>query len=212
MPHFLLSSVWVERFGEFVTLLLVVDPFGVIPSFVALTATYKPEMQHRIALKSVIVAFGVLVFFIFAGGFLLAHMGVPLRAFQIAGGIVLFIVALEMVRGEDTAPDKKTKDHLSIAIYPLAIPKIAGPGAMLAVILLTDDDRGDIWGQLGTVGMLVLVMVIQLVLLLAAAPLFRILGQSVASVIGRVMGILLAALAVSLVLSALADWLNLPKL
>jgi len=212
MPHFLLSSVWTERFGEFVTLFLVIDPFSVIPAYIALVQSYKPAMQHKIALKSVIVATLVLIFFMFAGGFLLDHMGVPLRAFQIAGGIVLFIVALDMVQGDSDTQHPKSKDHLSIAIYPLAIPKIAGPGAMLAVILLTDDDRGNVWGQLGTVGMLMLVMIIQLALLYAAAPLFRLLGASVANVIGRIMGILLAALAVSLVLTALAEWLNLPKL
>lgn len=101
---------------------------------------------------------------------------------------------------------------MAIAVYPLAIPKIAGPGAMLTIILLSDDDRFDLVGKTTTVGMLALVLAIQFVVLLAAAPIIRVIGTTGANVIGRVMGMLLAALAVGMVLTAVGDWLNLPKL
>ncbi len=204
--------MWEERLSEFVTLFLVINPFGVLPVYLALMGGVKVKSYRAIAVTAVVAAFAILVFFLFAGEFVLAQMKIPLRAFQIAGGLVLFIVALEMLRGEEHVVGRKRGAPLSLAIYPLAIPKIAGPGAILAIILLSDNDRANIWGQLGTVSMLALVMAIQLLLLLAAAPLSRLLGESGAGAIGRVLGILLAALAVSTVLGAVGEWLNLPKL
>jgi len=140
-------------------------------------------------------------------------MGISIRAFQIAGGIVLLLVALEMIRGDTHAGMQDAEQsHLALAVYPLAIPKIAGPGAMLTVILLTDDDRFNLSGKMITVGVLAAVLLIQLLILLAAEPISRLIGTTGAGVIGRVMGMLLAALAVSMVLSAMGEWLNLPKL
>jgi multiple antibiotic resistance protein len=155
----------------------------------------------------------VLVFFVFAGAILLEHMGISIRAFAISGGILLFVVALDMVRGQSpSSAQGKEQDSMALAVFPLAIPKIAGPGAMLAVILLTDDDRFNLPGRMMTVGRLALVLVIAFLLLLAAGPLTRLIGTAGVSVISRVMGMLLAALAVTLVLSAVSDWLSLPKL
>ncbi|MGE3871072.1 MAG: MarC family protein [Pseudorhodoplanes sp.] len=206
--------MWTERFNEFITLLLVINPIEALPSYLALTRGFESKSQYKIAINAVLVAFLVLIFFIFGGSVLLRHMDVPLRAFQIAGGIMLFVVALEMLRGkeEELTGEATPEQQFAIAVYPLAIPRIAGPGAMLAVILLTDDDRHNVQGQLATVGVLGLVMVIQLVLLFAALPIQRLIGNSVVTVIGRVMALLLAALAVSLVLKAVGDWLQLPAL
>jgi multiple antibiotic resistance protein len=100
----------------------------------------------------------------------------------------------------------------ALAVYPLGIPKIAGPGAMIAIILFSDDDRFNLLGQLTTVGILALVLLIQLLILFAAGPILRLIGAAGAGVIGRVMGMLLTALAVSMVLSATGQWLGLPKL
>lgn len=206
--------MWQDRLNEFVTLLLVINPIEAVPTYLLLTSGLERKYQFRIAVNAVIVAFLILVFFIFGGSALLTHMDVPLRAFQIAGGIVLFIVALEMLRGkeEELTGEATPEQHFAIAVYPLAIPRIAGPGAMLAVILLTDDDRHNLPGQFATVGVLVVVMVIQLALLFAAPSIQRVIGNAVITVIGRVMALLLAALAVSLVLKAVADWLSLPAL
>ena len=200
-----------ERLNEFVTLFLVINPFGVLPAFLATAGGFEPKVQRRIALHAVIVAFVTLTFFFVAGAFILTHMKIPIRAFQISGGIVLFLVALEMLRG-DSHDARSPGGALALAIYPIGIPKIAGPGAMLAVILLTDDERFNIAGQLMTIGMLALVMVVTLLVLLAAVPITRVIGTSGTGVIGRVMGVLLAAFAVGLVLTAVAEWLNLPKL
>ncbi|MGE3150328.1 MAG: MarC family protein [Pseudorhodoplanes sp.] len=207
------STMWMsERLSEFITLLLIINPFGVLPVFLAITGDCEPGMQRRIALRAVIVALVTLVFFVAAGHFILAQMKIPIRAFQISGGIVLFLFALDMLRGDRTETTDNAGGALARAIYPLGIPKIAGPGAMLTVILLTDDDRYNLTGQLMTVGMLALALVLTLLILLAAVPLSRLIGQPGASVIGRIMGVLLAAFAVGMVLSAVADWLKLPPL
>ena len=140
-------------------------------------------------------------------------MGISDRAFVIAGGIVLFLIAIEMVRGESYEPEHVAHDGpLLAAVYPLAIPKIAGPGAMLAVVLLGDDDRLNVVGQALTIGALAAVLLIQFLILLAAVPISRLIGPAGAAIVGRVMGMLLAALAVSMVLGAVANWLGLPKL
>jgi multiple antibiotic resistance protein len=204
---------WQDHLSEFVTLLLVIDPFEVLPSFIAVTATLDPRKQRRIAVTAVLVALAVLVFFVVAGSFVLKHIGVSVGAFQIAGGIVLFLIALEMIRGEHRpGPDAGDVSAQNLAIYPLGFPKIAGPAAIVTVILLTDDDRFNFLGQLATIGVIALVMVIQLAILLASGPISRVIGVTGAAVIGRIMGMLLAALAVSMVISAIAAWLGLPKL
>jgi multiple antibiotic resistance protein len=205
---------WQNHLSEFVTLLLVINPFEVLPIFIALAGALEPALQRKIAFKAVVVAFVTLVFFIFSGDFLLKHLGVSIRAFQIAGGIVLFLLALEMLRGEEDhgPPGADPSALLALAVYPLGIPKIAGPGAILAVIFLTDDDRFNLMGQLATVGVLAVVLTIQFLVLFAAGPIARLIGAAGIGVIGRIMGLLLAALAVSMVLTAVADWLALPKI
>jgi multiple antibiotic resistance protein len=205
--------MWQERLSEFVTLLIVVNPIGVLPVFIAVAGGFDNATQRRIALIAVLVSFAVLVFFIVAGGFLLEKMGISLRSFQIAGGIILFLVALDMVRGASYLPSSTANDGAtSLAIYPLAIPKIAGPGTMLTVLLLTDDHRFNVTQLLLTTAVLALVLAITLVGLLVAGPVSRVIGAAGASIISRVLGMILVALAVHTVLSAFGRWLNLPPL
>lgn len=205
--------MWQERLSEFVTLLIVVNPIGALPVFLAVASGFDAAAQRRVALTAVLVSFAVLVFFIAVGGFLLEKMGISLRSFQIAGGIILFLVALDMVRGASYAPAAAASDSAtSLAIYPLAIPKIAGPGTMLTVVLLTDDHRFDFVQLSLTTAVLALVLAITLGVLLVAGPISRIIGAAGASIISRVMGMVLVALAVHTVLSAFGRWLNLPPL
>lgn len=204
---------WQDHLAEFVTLFLVINPFEVVPGFLALVGSFALRRQRNIALAAVLAAFVILVFFVIAGDFVLKHIGVSIRAFQIAGGIVLFLVALDMIHGVHHAGgDEVGGAHHVLAIYPLGFPKIAGPGAIITVILLTDDDRFNFLGQLATIAVIALVLAIQLLALIAAGPISRFLGPTGAAVIGRIMGMLLAALAVSMVLTAVGEWLNLPKL
>jgi multiple antibiotic resistance protein len=203
-----------ERLSEFVTLFIVINPLGTLPVFLAMTGGLDTATQRRIAVTAVLVSFAVLLFFIAAGGFLLEKLGISLRAFQIAGGMVLFLVALDMVRGSGTgqASGPSPQNPTAMAVYPLAIPKIAGPAAMLTVVLLTDDHRFDLPQLAMTTGVLVLVLAITFGILRAAAPISRLIGESGANVIGRVLGMLLIALAVQTILSGFGSWLGLPKL
>jgi multiple antibiotic resistance protein len=203
---------WQQRLSEFVTLFLVINPFGALPTFMEIAEALDPRAQRKLALSATVISFAVLVFFVLAGAFLLAQMGISIRAFQISGGILLFVIALDMIRGQTLTGHGKEQGSMALAVYPLAIPKIAGPGAMLTVVLVTDDDRLNLAGQLTTVGVLALVLVVTLLILLAAVPISRLIGTAGVSVISRVMGMLLAAMAVALVLGAVGDWLNLPKL
>jgi multiple antibiotic resistance protein len=204
---------WQQKLSEFVTLFLVINPFGVLPVFLAVTGTHTASAQRKLALQAVLISFVVLVFFVVAGAFLLEQMGISIRAFQISGGILLFLVALDMVRSRSLTEEPDTaQSDAALAVYPLAIPKIAGPGSMLTVVLLTDDDRFNPLGQLMTVGLLALVLVVTFLILLLSGPISRMIGTAGVSVVSRVMGMLLAALAVGMVLSAVGDWLGLPKL
>jgi multiple antibiotic resistance protein len=121
-----------------VALFLVINPFGALPTFLEMAATLDAPTRRRLALAAALIAFVVLVFFVFAGAFLLHRMGISIRAFQISGGILMFLVALDMIRGQShAAVHCGNQGRLADAVYPLAIPKIAGPGAMLVVVVLT---------------------------------------------------------------------------
>jgi multiple antibiotic resistance protein len=206
--------MWQERLNEFVTLFIVVNPIAALPVFLAVAGGFDAATQRRVALVAVLTSFAVLVLFIIGGGFLLEKMGISLRSFQIAGGIILFLVALDMVRGASYTPAAGTsEDHAtSVAIYPVAVPKIAGPGTMLTVVLLTDDHRFDIVQLSQTTAVLAVVLAITLVVLWLAGPISRLIGNAGTNIVGRVMGMILVALAVHTVLSAFGGWLNLPRL
>jgi multiple antibiotic resistance protein len=204
--------MWQERLSEFVTLFLVINPFELLLAFVATAGALPPAAQRKLALQAVVVAFVALTLFATAGSFLLHHMNVPILAFQIAGGIILFLIALEMVRGHALPTEMSPEGITNFAIYPLGIPKIAGPAAMLAIVLVTDDDRYDVLERGRTVLVLAAALLTVFLVLLAAGPISRWIGTTGANVLGRIIGMLLAALAVSTVLSALTQWLGLPKL
>lgn len=205
--------MWQERLSDFVTLLMVINPVAVLPVFLALTGGVEKGVRTQVALRATLASFVILVLFIFGGTALLRAMGIALNAFQIAGGIVLFLFALSMVRDDLKATSGGSNDDvMSLAIYPLAIPKIAGPGTMLTVVLLSDDDRSSMSEHFFTSATLAVVLVVTFGILVASEPIARTIGKAGASVIGRVMGMILAALAVNMVLTAVVNWLGLPKL
>ncbi|MGF1658257.1 MAG: MarC family protein [Rubrimonas sp.] len=194
---------------DFITLFVVIDPIGSVPIFIHATRSAPADRHRAIAVRAVLVAGGVLMFFLVAGQLLLEGIGISLASFRIAGGIVLFLFALSMIFG-DSKPETElaeadADDSMDKAVFPLAMPSIASPGAMLAVVALTDNDRFSVAQQAVTAGLLVGVLAITLAVLFAAVPLNRRLGSSGASVISRVMGIILAAVAVDAVLRALVD-------
>jgi len=189
----------IDFVATFIFFFAVIDPIGTVPVFIAVTRGYTPEQKRKIAFIATLVAAAILLFFAVVGELLLTAMGIPLSAFQIAGGIVLFLFALSMIFGE-SKPEEEIRiaeDHHETAIFPLAVPSIAGPGAMLACVLLTENARFNLWEQMQTVSMLMVVLVINLLLMLAASYVHRLIGNAGASVISRVMGLVLASVAVT---------------
>jgi len=194
-----------------VTLWVVLDPVSAIPLLLALTPGMEASRRRMIATKAVVISGGVLLFFIVAGQVLLNALAIPLYSFQIAGGIVLFLFALTMIFGHTKSEPPEgapAESDNALAVHPLAIPGIAGPGAMLAVVLLTDKDRYSFGEQLDTVGMLVVILLVVWLGLLLANPISRVIGASGASVLARVMGLLLAAVAADNVLKAAKVYVN----
>lgn len=187
----------IDFLATFIFFFAVIDPIGTVPVFIAVTKGYDEAAKRKIALISITVAAVILVFFVIAGEFILTAIGVPLAAFQIAGGIVLFLFALSMIFGE-SKPEEEVKlaeDHNDTAIFPLAVPSIAGPGAMLAAVLSTEHLRYTFSEQVQTTLMMLSVLLVVYILMLAASFINRIIGTSGASVISRVMGLILAAVA-----------------
>ena len=164
------------------------------------------EKQHT-AFKAVLVSCLVLLFFIVAGELILDAISIPLSAFQIAGGIILFLFALSMIFG-DSKPEseiKSIKNTTEIAIFPMAMPSIASPGAMLAVVLLTKNSEYTIWEQTQSSLMMISVLAIVLVLLLLSTKVHKIIGNAGASVISRVMGLILSSVAVANVIEGVKE-------
>ncbi|MBL6425978.1 MAG: MarC family protein [Maritimibacter sp.] len=190
---------------EFITLWVVIDPIGTLPVFIAATAAIPAAKRRGVALRAVLVAFVVLLAFIIVGQLVLEGLGLDLQSFQIAGGIVLFLFALTMIFGPGKPEAEMEGADLArnVAVFPVAMPSIASPGAMLAVVILTDNDRFSVAHQVMTSALMALVLAVTLVILLAAGPIMRVIGQTGAAVISRVMGMILAAVAVDAVLNGL---------
>lgn len=198
--------LWQELYREFITLLVVIDPVGSVPVYLFATKDLPAEVHKRFAVRAVLIAALVLLAFLVGGQLVLEAIGLRLGSFQIAGGLVLFLFALTMIFGESKPKqeiEEAERDHLSGAVFPMAIPSIAGPGAMLAVVILTDNNRHSVTEQAVTASLLVLVLMVTLTLLLLATRIQRIIGQTGASVISRVMGLVLATIAVDAVLGGL---------
>jgi multiple antibiotic resistance protein len=188
------SSVLIQ---QFITLWVVIDPVGTLPIFLAATSGVPPAERRWVAFRAVAVAFGVLLAFLAGGQIVLDALNIPLPAFQIAGGLVLLVFALTMIFGP-VKPDAAAAaaDPRHVAVFPIAIPSIASPGAMLAVVVLTDNTRVAIAAQAMTAALMAGVLACTLTLLLLAAPIHRVIGITGEVVISRVMGIILAAVAV----------------
>lgn len=191
---------------EFIILLVVIDPVGTIPVFLFAVQTVPQHLHRRFALKAVAISAIVLLAFLVGGQLLLETLGLRLGSFQIAGGVILFIFAMTMIFG-DSKPSREIeeaeRDHLAGAVFPLAMPSIASPGAMLAIVILTDNHTESIADQAITAGLLLVVLLLTLAVLLAASYVHRVIGNTGASVISRVMGIVLATIAVDSVVGGL---------
>lgn len=190
-----------------VAFMVTVDPLGIVPLFIAITRGSGPPARRRMAGKGVLIGGVLLLAFALAGERLLGAMGIGLSAFRIAGGMFLFLLALEMVFERRTGRRGGTASHLAderhgedVAVFPLAIPLLAGPAAITAVILAMDRWRAVPLGQLAVLAALALTLLATWLALLLAARLDRLLGPTLIGVLSRLLGLLLGALAVQYVL------------
>ena len=192
-------------FNAFVTLLVTIDPPGLAPLFLAITRGMSRDERRQVSIRASIIAFGVLALFALAGASILAVFGITLPAFRVAGGFLLFFIAFEMVfekrqdRKEKISDVAVTKDMVHhIAAFPLAIPLIAGPGAISATVLLSGAFRG--WpAQAALVGIILACLMITYFVFILAERIDGILGHTGRSILTRLLGVILAALAVQFV-------------
>ncbi len=192
----------------FIFFFAVIDPIGTIPVFIAVTSQFEKNEKRKIAFKATLYSAIILLFFIVAGEVILSAIDIPLTAFQIAGGIILFLFALSMIFGE-SKPDEELKMATGgdeTAIFPLAVPSIASPGAMLAAVLLTENARYNLWEQIQTAGIVLFVLIITFIFMLIASYIHRFIGNSGAGIISRIMGMILASVAVANVLAGFKEY------
>jgi multiple antibiotic resistance protein len=195
--------------SAFVTLFVVIDPPGCAPIFYGLTTGADAQQRRRMAIRAVIIATLILLGFAVVGEDLLRTLGIGLEAFRIAGGIMLFFIAMDMVfekrtqRREDRAQKiKETPEIEDVSVFPMAMPMIAGPGSIATVMLLMARAHGSEESAI-VLAALGLNLALMLIALLAVAPIMRLFGTQVEAVITRLLGVILAALAVQFVLDGL---------
>jgi len=201
-----------KLFRDFMLIWTTVDPIGNLAIFSGLTGSLSRAERNRVARRASIYAAIILIGAVVAGQLILEAMGIHLLSLKLAGGLILFLFALKMLFGELETPAEGDPNR-DIAVFPLAVPSIAGPGTIMAVIVLTDNDVYTVPEQAQTAVMLLIVLFINYMLLRASEGILKVIGRQGASILIRVMGIILASLSVQLVMSALEiqPWANLPK-
>ncbi len=209
---------------SFATLFVVIDPIGLVPLFLALTPQSDKAERRRIAWRAMLASLVVLVIFALFGDAVLSFLGIGLPAFRIAGGILLFVLALEMLFEKRTArrernvaeaqaehaadtqgPSGASEDDEDISVFPLAVPLIAGPGAITSILLLMSHHQGDYAAQALVVAVMVAVLALTLVFFLAAGWFGHHLGPTLIRALTRVLGVILAALAMQFILTGLQN-------
>jgi len=188
---------------HFMTLWATIDPIGSLALFVGLTASLSRTDRRRVAARATVYSAVILVVTVVIGQFVLDAIGIHLLSLKLAGGLILFVLSLKMLFGDMDASVALDDPGRDIAVFPLAVPSIAGPGAITAAIVLTDNDVYTVPEQALTSVMLLAVLAITYVLFLLSEKVLRVIGRSGAAILVRIMGIILAALSVELVMGAL---------
>ncbi|WP_285654732.1 MarC family protein [Allomuricauda sp. NBRC 101325] len=197
-----------EILTKILFLIAVIDPLGSVPVYLEATKQLNERHKKKVAIRASLVAFAILLFFILVGQVILEGMDVTLDAFQISGGVILFLFALTMIFGEGKPESEKHSitDYKHVTIFPVAIPSIASPGAIMAVVLLTDNHIYSLEQQAVTTVLVLVVVLITMSILLAANLVQKRVGEYGITVISKVMGLILAAYAVQSILSGLKDF------
>tara|TARA_R110002072_G_scaffold122381_4_gene256868 strand:+ start:2388 stop:2999 length:612 start_codon:yes stop_codon:yes gene_type:complete len=189
-------------------LIAVIDPIGSVPVYLEATKEFDDYHKRKIAIRASIIAFLILLFFIVIGQLILEGMDVSLDAFQISGGVILFLFALTMIFGDGKPEKEKNKitDYKHVTIFPVAIPSIASPGAIMAVVLMTDNHIYTIEQQTVTSLLVLVVVALTAATLLMASRVQRRIGDYGITVISKIMGLILASYAVQSILSGISDY------
>jgi multiple antibiotic resistance protein len=202
----------IELFGSaLVTFLVIIDPPGCAPIFVGLTRGTPPVHRRAMAIRSCLIAWAILMFFALLGKPMLHALGISLASFRIAGGIMLFIIALDMVFERRTARRESrahqiegTPEAEDVSVFPMAMPMIAGPGSIASAMLWVS--RAETFAHIALVlAAITVVIVVTMATLLAAGPLMRLIGDRVEAVITRILGVILAALAAQFIVDGLKE-------
>jgi multiple antibiotic resistance protein len=189
-------------------LIAVIDPLGSVPVYLEATKEFDTLHKRKIAVRASLIAFLILLFFIVIGQLILEGMAVSLDAFQISGGVILFLFALTMIFGDGKPEREKNQitDYKHVTIFPVAIPSIASPGAIMAVVLMTDNHIYTIQQQTLTTILVLLVIVLTCIILLAANFVQKRIGNYGITVISKIMGLIMASYAVQSILSGIGNY------
>ena len=190
----------------FVTIAVLMDPVGIAPIFVAMTATLAPGERRRAAIRAVFAAGGLIIGFALFGGLVLDYLHVSVHSLSIAGGLLLLLVALEMLRGQDY-PEEGSGEVADIALVPLATPLLAGPGAIATVIVLSRQ-HDEVAGRVAVIGGIVCALAVVGAVMLAAERVSRTLPGGMVNFLTRVFGLLLSAFAVQLIVNGIEGTLQ----
>lgn len=192
-----------QYISMFISLFVVIDPIGLAPMFGAITRGGGQLHRRRMAIKGTILATAILLVFAAIGDWLLRMLGISFPAFKIAGGALLFLIAIDMVfarqsggRSATEREEEEGKAKEDVSVFPLAFPLIAGPGALATILIMVSEAHGKIMMFVGLVVVVLLMLGITLGCLLLTNRLMKLLGETGANVIGRLFGVILAALAV----------------
>ncbi|SFR40835.1 multiple antibiotic resistance protein [Yoonia tamlensis] len=194
--------------AAFTTMFIIIDPPGLAPVFIAMTQGMNAAQRRAIAIRACLVSACLMMVFLFLGEAVLGFIGISMDAFRIAGGILLFLTALDMLfqkrqaRREDNAAEGLEEHHDDPSVFPLALPLIVGPGAITTIILLAGQAQGAS-DFVAITGVILLVLFIVLLAFLASNTIERALGKTGLNILTRVLGMLLAALAVQFILDGL---------
>lgn len=200
-----------ELLKTFLFLFALVDPIGTVPVYLEATKHFDQEARKRIAFKAPAIALGILLFFILAGQIILEGMSITLYAFQVSGGVILFLFALTMVFGTSKPDEEKQliTDYDHVTVFPLALPSIASPGAIMGVVMLTDNHLYSVQQQFITAVLTVLVLVVTAIILRYAGHVQSRIGGTGIIVISKVMGLILAAFAMQGILTGVKSYFSL---
>ncbi len=192
-------------------LFAVIDPIGTVPVYLEATKQFDNKHKRKIAIRASVISFLILMFFIFVGQIIMESMEISLDAFQISGGVILFLFAITMILG-DGKPESEIhliKDYKHVTIFPIAMPSIASPGAIMAVVLLTDNHIYSFQEQVITTVLVAVVIGLTCLILLTARFVQDRIGEYGITVISKIMGLILASYATQSILSGLKGFFSL---